>query len=58
MKSNHCYNVYFPRFAAAPPGKVQGFWSIQSKTLAPEQSQMALKALAFKAFTFVLYTLQ
>lgn len=58
MKSNHCYNVYFPRFAAAHPGKVQGFWSIQSKTLAPEQSQMALKALAFKAFTFVLYTLQ
>ena len=55
MEFSHCYNAYFPWCAVAHQGKVQGFWTKLSKTLALEQSQMALKALAFKAFGFVQY---
>ena len=57
MEFSHCYNAYFHWCVAAHQWKVQGFWTIQSKTLALEQSQMALKTLAFKAFSFVQYAL-
>ena len=42
---------------AARQWKVQGFCAILRKTLALEQSHLALKALAFKACGFVPYAL-
>ena len=57
MEFSHCYNVYFRWSATAPQRNVQGFWIISSKSLALEQSQQTLKALAFKAYGFVQYTL-
>ena len=58
MEFSHCCNAYFHWCAAAHQWKVQGVWTIYSKTLALEQSQMALNALASKAFGFVQYELQ
>ena len=57
MEFSHCYNAYFHWRAAAHQWKAQGFWIISSKNLAPEQSQLVLKALAFKTFGFVPYAL-
>ena len=57
MEFSHCYNVYFHWCVAAHQWKVQGFLTIFSKNLAPEQSQTALKVLLFKAFGFVEYAL-
>ena len=57
MEFSHCYNVYFHWCVSAHQWMVQGFWTIQFKNLAPEQSQMFLKALAFKALGFVQYAL-
>ena len=57
MEFSHCYNAYFHWCAAAHQWKVQGFLTVYFKNLALEQSQMALKALAFKAFGFVQYAL-
>ena len=57
MEFSHCYNAYFHWCIKTRQWKVQGFWAKLSKTLAPEQSHLALKALAFKAFGFVPYAL-
>ena len=57
MEFSHGYNACFPRRGAPRLGKVQGFCANRYKTLAPEQSQVALKAAAFKAFGFVQYAL-
>ncbi|WP_158094666.1 hypothetical protein [Flavonifractor sp. An52] len=57
MKFSHWYNAYFRWCVKAHQQKVQGFGSISSKNLALEQSQLALKAGAFKAFGFVQYAL-
>ena len=57
MKFSHCYNAYFHWCAAAHQWKVQNFRQFSPKNLAPEQSQMALKALLFMAFGFVQYAL-
>ena len=54
MEFSHCYNAYFPWRGAPRQGKVQGFCVDKHKTLALEQSQLALKA---KAFGFVQYAL-
>jgi len=55
VKFRHCYNAYFRWNAGALQQKVQGFWVILPEILAPEQSQLALKSLAFKACGFVPY---
>ena len=57
MEFSHCYNAYFPWRGAPRQGKVQGFCASSHKTLALEQSQVALKASAFKACGFVQYVL-
>ena len=57
MEFSHCYNAYFPWRGAPRRGKVQGFCANRHKTLALEQSQVALKATAFKACGFVHYAL-
>ena len=57
MEFSHCYNAYFHWCVSAHQWMVQGFWTIQFKNLALEQSQMFLKALAFKALGFVQYAL-
>jgi len=57
MKLRHCYNAYFRWSAVLLQRKVQGFQAHLPKNLAPEQSQLALKALGFKAFRFVQYAL-
>ena len=57
MEFSHCYNAYFPWRGAPRQGKVQGFCVDKHKTLALEQSQLALKAKAFKAYSFVQYAL-
>ena len=57
MKFRHCYNAYFRWNAEALRRKVQRFWAVLPEILAPEQSQFALKAKAFKASGFVQYAL-
>ncbi len=58
MEFSHCYNAYFHWCVKTHQWKVQGFWAKCSKTLAREQSYLALKTLAFKAFGFVQYALE
>ena len=57
MEVSNCDNAYFHWCAAARQWKVQNFRKKKKKNLAPEQSQMALKALLFMAFGFVQYAL-
>jgi len=57
MKYRHCYNAYFRWSAGLLQRKVQGFLANEPENLAPEQSQLALKALGFMAFAFVQYAL-
>ena len=57
MEFSHCHNAYFHWCVQTHQWKVQGFWAKWSKNLALEQSHLALKALAFKAFGFVPYAL-
>ena len=57
MEFSHCCNAYFRWCISIHQRKVQGFWIILSKILAPEQSQVALKTLVFKAVGFVPYAL-
>ena len=53
MEFSHCYNAYFHWCVETHQWKVQGLWTISSKNFALEQSHLALKTLAFKAFGFV-----
>ena len=57
MESGHCRHADFHESAAALPRKVQGFGQFSVQTLAPDQSQGTLKALAFKACGFVPWAL-
>ena len=57
MEFSHCYNAYFRWCVKTHQRKVQRFWAKLFKTLALEQSHLALKAKAFKAFGFVQYAL-
>ncbi len=57
MQFSHCCNAYFRWCVLTHQRKVQGFWAKLFKTLAPEQSHLALKALTFKASGFVPYAL-
>jgi len=57
MQLRHCYNAYFRWSAGLLQRKVQGFLANEPENLAPEQSQLALKALGFMAFAFVQYAL-
>ena len=57
MEFSHCYNAYFHWCVSTHQEKVQGYWTISSNNLALEQSRSALKALVFKAFSFVQYAL-
>lgn len=57
MEFSHCYNAYLHWRVETCQWKVQGFWTKLSENLAPEQSHLALKALAFKACGFVPYAL-
>ncbi|MDD6160894.1 MAG: hypothetical protein PUB51_07180, partial [Oscillospiraceae bacterium] len=56
-KFRHCNNAYSRWNAGAFQREVQGFWAVLLKTLALEQSQLALKAFAFKTCGFVQYAL-
>ena len=57
MEFSHCYNAYFHWCVSTHQWKAQGFWATSSKNLAPEQSYLALKALAFKTSSFVHYAI-
>ena len=57
MEFSHCYNAYLHWRVETCQWKVQGFWTKMSENLAPEQSHLALKALAFKACGFVQHAL-
>lgn len=57
MEFSHCCNAYFRWCTSMHQRKVQGACMFSPKTLAPEQSQMPLKTLVFKAFGFVQYAL-
>ena len=57
MEFSHCCNAYFRWCVLTHQRKVQGFWAKLFKTIAPEQSHLALKALTFKASGFVPYAL-
>ena len=57
MEFRHVLNVYFRWCIAMRQRKVQGFCGKTAKTLALEQRKTALKALAFKGFCVVQYTL-
>jgi hypothetical protein len=46
MEFSHCCNAYFRWCTSMHQRKVQGFQTFSSKTLALEQSRMALKTLA------------
>ena len=57
MEFSHCFNAYFHWCVKTHQWKVQGFGTRLSKTLALEQSHLALKDRAFKALGFVQYAL-
>ena len=57
MEFSHCYNAYFRWSAGLLQRKVQGFLAHLPRSLALEQSQLALKALGCKTLGFVQYAL-
>jgi len=57
LKLRHCYNAYLQLPFIKVNCEVQGFCRFCGKTLALEQSQMALKDKAFNASSFVQYAL-